>query len=219
MNVKNCINMLRNHYLTRHLAAMALVVIVLCIVAGYGLDLYTFHGENIPVPNLQGMAYENAAKQLKELNLIIQVNDSGYNKQQPANTILAQTPDNGTCVKRGHIIYVTVNSPSSPTFTIPDIIDNSSVREAEARLTAMGFKLTQAQLVDGEKDWVYGIVCRGRQISNGDRISVDYPLTLMVGQGTQDDMNELGIVDDGNGEAMTGGIDDFEEVQGPPANH
>ena len=60
---------------------------------------------------------------------------------------------------------MTVNSPSSPTFAIPDIVDNSSVREAEAKLTAMGFRLLPAQQVEGEKDWVYGIICRGRRVS------------------------------------------------------
>jgi hypothetical protein len=82
---------------------------------------------------------------------------------------------------------VTVNSPSSPTFAIPDIVDNSSFREAEAKLMAMGFRLTEPQKVVGEKDWVYGIICRGRRVSNGDRVPIDYPLTLMIGTGTYDE--------------------------------
>ena len=118
-------------------------------------------------------------------------------------------------MKEGHVVYVTVNSPSSPTFAIPDIVDNSSVREAEARLMAMGFQLTPTQLVDGEKDWVYGILCRGRRVSNGDRIPIDYPLTLMVGKGTIDDSEDIEYIDpaypDGIGE-----VDEFEEVKEPP---
>ena len=37
--------------------------------------------------------------------------------------------------------------------------------------------------VDGEKDWVYGIISRGRRVGTGDRISTESPLTLMVGSG------------------------------------
>ena len=117
-------------------------------------------------------------------------------------------------MKKGHIIYVTVNSPSSPSFALPDLVDNSSFREAEARLTAMGFRLNPPQLVDGEKDWVYGILCRGRRVSNGDRVSIENPLTLMVGKGTIEDLDDIDMV--GAEEMDAGGeTDDFEEVKEP----
>ena len=202
------------NYIVRHLMAMVLVVILLCIGIGFGLDAYTHHGEGIVVPDLKGMTYEKAYALLDEKGLAIVVNDSGYNKQLPANSVLAQTPAFGQKVKQGHIIYVTVNSPHSPTFAIPDIVDNSSLREAEARLMAMGFRLTAPQLIDGEKDWVYGILCQGRRISNGDRIPIDYPLTLMVGKGTFDDADSILYVEP-VGESE---VDEFEEVKEPSVN-
>ena len=76
-----------------------------------------------------------------------------------------------------------VNSASSPTVVIPDIIDNSSLREAEAKLTAMGFKMLPPKRIEGEKDWVYGIISRGRRVGTGDRVSTDAPLMLIVGMG------------------------------------
>jgi beta-lactam-binding protein with PASTA domain len=218
MGIKDFFVKLRSHYLTCHLLAMALTVLLLCLIVGFGLDLYTHHGESITVPDLKGMSYDKAYDKLEAIGLVIQVSDSGYNKSLPANSILAQTPDMGMHVKEGHIIYVTVNSPSSPTFAIPDVVDNSSLREAEARLSALGFRLTAPQQVEGEKDWVYGIVCRGRRVSNGDRISIDYPLTLLVGKGTTDEIDEMDFAD----EYMTtqeGDVDEFVEVTGPPAAH
>ena len=210
----NFLRKLFSNYIVRHLMAMVLVVILLCIGIGFGLDAYTHHGEGIVVPDLKGMTYEKAYALLDEKGLAIVVNDSGYNKQLPANSILAQTPAFGQKVKQGHIIYVTVNSPHSPTFAIPDIVDNSSLREAEARLMAMGFRLTAPQLIDGEKDWVYGILCQGRRISNGDRIPIDYPLTLMVGKGTFDDADSILYVEP-VGESE---VDEFEEVKEPSVN-
>lgn len=210
----NFLRKLFGNYIVRHLMAMVLVVILLCIGIGFGLDAYTHHGEGIVVPDLKGMTYEKAYALLDEKGLAIVVNDSGYNKQLPANSVLAQTPAFGQKVKQGHIIYVTVNSPHSPTFAIPDIVDNSSLREAEARLMAMGFRLTAPQLIDGEKDWVYGILCQGRRISNGDRIPIDYPLTLMVGKGTFDDADSILYVEP-VGESE---VDEFEEVKEPSAN-
>ena len=200
--------MFRN-YIVRHLMAMALVVILLCVGVGIGLDYYTHHCEGIVVPDLKGMGYDKACRLLAERGLDIVVSDSGYSKLLPAHSVLAQTPAFGQKVKQGRIVYVTINSPHSPTFAVPDIVDNSSVREAEARLQAMGFRLTEPLLVDGEKDWVYGILCRGRRISNGDRITMDYPLTLMVGKGTFDDADSILFVEP----ARESEVDEFVEIR------
>lgn len=224
MKVKEFFSKIKRHYVLINLLAMAMVIVLLCVGVKYALAIYTHHGEGIEVPDLKGMTYLKARLLLEEDNLNIVVSDSGYVKTMPADCILAQTPGFGTKVKSGHTIYVTVNSPSSPTFAIPDVVDNSSFREAEAKLMAMGFQLTEPQKVVGEKDWVYGIICRGRRVSNGDRIPIDYPLTLMVGTGTYDeddveldnyvdptyDANPTDGMDDVSGE-----IDEFEEVTAP----
>lgn len=227
MNVKEIWNKIASHYVLLNLFAMAVVVILLCVAVKFGLDLYTHHGEGIAVPELKGMSYHKARLLLEEEGLNIIVSDSGYQKTMPADCILAQTPGAGTKVKAGHAIYVTVNSPSSPTFAIPDIVDNSSYREAEAKLMAMGFRLTEPQKVVGEKDWVYGIICRGRRVSNGDRVPIDYPLTLMIGTGSYDEEDSVlyDYVDptyeadpmEGMNEKQqtTGEVDEFVEVTAP----
>ena len=216
MESKEFFGKFKSKYLWGNLMAMALTVVLLCVGVKYGLDIYTHHGEGVPVPNLTGMTFENAANLLDRNGLRIVVSDSGYNKRLPADCILAQSPGEGTSVKKGHTIYVTVNSPSSPTVTIPDIIDNSSVREATAKLTALGFKLLDPKVVTGEKDWVYGILCRGRRISAGDRVSIDLPLTLMIGNGEYEDIGPDIQYSEPNeylsGQSTT---DDFQEVTGP----
>ena len=215
MNTKEFFGKLASRYLLLNLLAMVVVIILLCVGVKYGLEFYTHHGEGIVVPKVQGMTYNKARLLVDQENLIIVVSDSGYNKTLPADCILAQTPGPGTKVKQGHIIYVTVNSPQSPSFTIPDIVDNSSVREAEAKLMAMGFRLLPPQTVPGEKDWVYGIVCRGRRVSNGDRIPIDYPLTLLVGGGGLGESDEYEYVDQSYTPVEDTQVDEFEEVPEP----
>ena len=217
MNAKEFFKKVCSRFLLLNLLAMAIVVLLLCLGVGYGLDLYTHHGEGIEVPELIGMRFQKAYLLLQEKGLDLVVSDSGYNKAFPADCILAQMPGHGQKVKEGHVVYVTVNSPSSPTFAIPDIVDNSSLREAEAKLTAMGFRLSPPQRITGEKDWVYGILCRGRRISNGDRVPIDYPLTLMVGSGAYDDADSIDYVDSNYSiDVIEGGVDDFEEVTEAP---
>lgn len=212
MSVKDFFVKTGGLFLWGNLLAMLLVVVLLSVGVWYGLELYTHHGEGIVVPNIKGKSFQVAYRQLQDAGLVIQVSDSGYNKKLAADCILAQSPGFGTKVKEGHTIYVTVNSPSSPTFVIPDIVDNCSVREAEARLTAMGFRLLPSLLVVGEKDWVYGIQCRGRRVSNGDRIPIDYPLTLMVGSGSYDDTDNFEYIESSYAVPSEGEVDEFVEV-------
>ena len=214
MNIKESLRKVFDRFVVINLSAMLAVVILLCIGVAFGLDLYTHHGENIAVPNLKGVDVDKAERQLYLLGLDMVVNDSGYNKQMAADCILLQTPGPGQRVKKGHIIYVTVNSPSSPSFAIPDIIDNCSVREAEARLTAMGFRLNPHKMVDGEKDWVYGIQFRGRNLVAGDGVPRESELTLVIGNGMAgEDMEEPNQDDEGLGDDFVDDVDDFLEVE------
>ena len=64
----------------------------------------------------------------------------------------------------GRTIYLTVTTSKVPLVKLPDLIDNSSLRQAEAKLKAMGFKLTEPEYVSGEQDWIYGIKYRGRSL-------------------------------------------------------
>ncbi len=212
MKAKDFFSKFTSLFLWGNLLAMVLVVLVLGLAVKYGLDVYTRHGEGVKVPKLEGMLYANAASLLEGDGLRIMVSDSGYNKKLAANCILAQSPGPGMFVKEGHVVYVTVNSPSSPTFAIPDVVDNSSFREAEAKLMALGFKLLPPQYVSGEKDWVYGILCRGRRVSTGDYVSIETPLTLLVGSGQYDSDEDIYIEPEYRMMLPDGDKDEFEEV-------
>lgn len=212
MKTKEFFGKFCSKFLIGNLLAMLLVVIALMFGVKYGLDCYTHHGEGIKVPKLEGMLYSEAYNMIMAEDLNIVVSDSGYNKRLPANCILSQNPGPGTMVKAGHTVYVSVNSPSSPSFAIPDVVDNSSYREAEAKLMALGFKLLPPQMVEGEKDWVYGILCKGRRVSAGDHVSIDSPLTLMIGSGQYDVGEEIDYIEPEYQLMQNGDVDEFEEL-------
>jgi beta-lactam-binding protein with PASTA domain len=212
MKAKEFFSKFASLFLWGNLLAMALVVLVLGLAVKYGLDAYTHHGEGVRVPKLEGMLYANARSLIESDGLRIMVSDSGYNKRFAANSVLAQSPNAGSFVKEGHVVYVTVNSPSSPTFAIPDVVDNSSFREAEAKLTALGFKLLPPQYVSGEKDWVYGILCRGRRVSTGDYVSIESPLTLLIGSGTYELDEEIDDIEPEYKMMQSGQTDELEEA-------
>lgn len=182
-------------YLWLNLLGMAVVVVVLALGVKYGLDLYTHHGEALIVPNVKHKACKDAERILDDLGLVMEVSDTGYVKSLPPDCILEQSVMPGERVKSGRIVYVTINAPTTPTITLPDVIDNSSLREAMAKLSAIGFKLGMPEFVPGERDWVYGITVKGRHVATGDKISIEDELIIQVGNGQRDMSDSVDYID------------------------
>lgn len=183
MTIKEFFGKLTSKILWVNFLAMFLVVVAIAVSVWIGLERYTLHGIEATVPNVKGMRAADAQRKLQAQGLAAIVADSSYNKTLPPGTVLEQMPACESHVKPGREIYLTVNTASTPTIPLPDIADNSSLREAEARLKALGLKLTPPEYVDGEREWVYGVKYRGRNIFGGDRIPIDAELTLQVGSG------------------------------------
>lgn len=215
MKAKEFFGKFCSKFLIWNLIAMILVVFALLVGVNYGLDWYTHHGEVIRVPNVEGMRITKARELLEENGLIVVVTDSGYNKRLPADCVLTQSPGAGLTVKGGHTIYVTINSSNSPSVAIPDVVDNCSYREAEAKLISLGFKVQSPQYVSGEKDWVYGVLCNGRRVSAGERVSIEQPLILQIGSGQYGADEELNVIGSEEQMPQSGGddVDEFVEVK------
>ena len=209
MNVKEFFGKLFSRYLLFHLLAMFLVVVALCFGVMWGLNVYTHHGEGIELPDLTGMDFDKAERILAEKGLLIIASDTSYNKTMPSDCVLTQVPNAGTKVKEGRTIFVTVNSSSQPLVKIPDLIDNSSYREAQARLTALGFKMLEPHRIDGERDWVYGIRYQGRELASGDKVPCESELMLVIGNGTAESDEEENMMLDA---PEADEVDEFEEI-------
>ena len=184
----------KSWYLWGNLLAMAIVVVLMIVGVAYGLDRYTHHGESIAVPDVKYKSVGDARQLLSELGLESTVSDTGYVKSRPADCVLEVSPQVGSHVKSGHLIRLIVNASKSPTLTLPDLIDNCSLREAMARLQAMGFKVGLPEYVSGERDWVYGIKAGNKNLEAGDRVSVDSRLTVVVGNGLPDENDSINYV-------------------------
>ena len=214
MTVSEFIGKFKSGYLWGNLAAMVAVVVLLAFGFKAAIGFNTHHGESIAVPKLIHKNSADAEHILNELGLTMEVTDTGYVKTLPPGCILEQSPAPGECVKSGHVIAVTVNAASSPTITLPDVIDNCSLREAMAKLTAMGFKLGQPEFIAGEKDWVYGILVKGRHVTSCDKIPVDDVLIIQAGNGMRSADDSVNYVDPVFQQEEEGDVDGFEEVTG-----
>ena len=193
MTIKEFFSFKTNKFFWLNIVAMIVVVVVMIFGVLKWMDVYTHHGETVVVPDVKGMTTEEAAKMFRNRGLVAVISDTKYVKDKAAGIILELKP--GACekVKEGRTVYLTVNTLDVPLRVIPDVADNSSLRQAQAKLLSAGFKLNEVQLVNGEKDWVYGVKYQGRQLTAGEKIPMGASLTLMVGDGAGDTVEEDSI--------------------------
>lgn len=189
-----------------NLLGMALLIGLIAFGVWRGLEIYTRHGETVSVPDVKRMPLNDAVYTLNRHGLQAEVVDSGYNRNQNPGTILEQNKPAGAVVKPGRTIYLTIATRKSPTRVLPNISDNCSLREAEAKLKAVGFKLAPCEYIDGEADWVYRVKSGGRVVENGQRVDQDVPIVLIVGRGYDRDkeLDESSLDADGmTGQTLT----------------
>ncbi len=147
------------------------------------------------VPDVTGLNVNQATEMLNKHELEVVVSDSNYVKDKTPGTILDLNPAAGQKVKKGRTIYLTINTNKVPLFSVPDVADNSSVRQAQGRILASGFKLTENELISGEKDWVYGVIYNGRELQPGDKVPAGATLTLIVGDGHKPIISDSDSID------------------------
>lgn len=195
MTIKDFFSLRRNKYFWLNILAMIAVLVAVVLGTMNWVDGYTHHGEAVIVPDVKGLAAGEAGKAFTSKGLVAVIADSTYIKEKPAGCVLDYRPSAGQKVKRGRVIYLTINSLTVPLLTVPDVADNSSLRQAEARLLASGFKLDSLQYIPGEKDWVYGVKYNERELLIGDKVPTEHALTLVVGDGGELDLesDSLGV--------------------------
>ena len=167
---------------------MMIVVFFGAIFGLFGLlGEFTHNGEKIEVPSVIGSSVEIAERTLENSKLRVVISDSMFNAKLPAGAVIEQTPRAGNFVKSGRRVYLIINMRGEPMVKFPDIINNSSLREAEAQLTFLNFSLTPPERVYGQpRDFVVGVRQGLRNLHAGEMVSRERALTIVVGAGELD---------------------------------
>lgn len=187
MTIKEFFSFKRNKFFWWNIIGMFAFVILMIFIILKGLDIYTHHGEGVRVPNVKGMGVNEATLMLRNNDLVAEVSDSTYMEDKPAGTVLEVNPEPEQLVKKGRVIRLTINSLSVPLMAIPDVVENSSLREAQVKITASGFKIDSVQYIQGEKDWVYGVKYRGHTLMIGEKVPMGSSLVLVAGDGKDEE--------------------------------
>lgn len=117
-----------------------LVFFALLTLAFLGLDLFTRHGSEFPIPDLTQYTLEEAKPLVKEHHLRIMVTDSSFNLGHLPGQIESQTPTPGSMVKQGRSVFLTINASTPPMVEVP-FPEISSFQQRLIALDRAGFDI------------------------------------------------------------------------------
>ena len=153
-----------------------MIVVIIALLWGLGawLDSYTRHDERIDVPDLSGVESEEAATFLDHLGLKALVIDSVYVDARPG-AVIEQLPVAGLPVKKGRIIYLTINAYKTRMVRMVNVLEWSS-RQAQTRLNELGFKVEIQHVASEFDDLVISVSTGDEDVVPGK----DYPFRTKV---------------------------------------
>ncbi len=159
-----------------------ITVLALLLIIFYSLNFYTRHGEGLPVPELKGLAVENAIEVLESKGFRYQI-DSVYLMDKEPGMVVEQDPDANTNVKINRTIYLTIITRLAPDVNFPDI-DGKTFLEARSILSNYGLKLGDtAYISDVARDVVLSVAFKGSSLSTNQPIPKGSKVNLVLGDG------------------------------------
>ena len=159
-------------------------IVVLCFIMLKWLNVSTNHGEFETVPDLTGKSISVAKIELKENNLVMQIQDSAnFNPDYPKFSVIEQEPPSGAKVKEDRKIYITLNPSGYRKILVPDLKEKT-FRQAKPTLEALGFKVGKITYQNNiGKDLVLKMTHKGKTINEGDELAKTSVIDLVLGNG------------------------------------
>lgn len=166
------------------LAIVALAV--LCFLILKWLNTSTNHGDFETVPDLTGKSLNVAEIELKENNLVMQIQDSAnFNPDYPKFSVIEQDPVGGSKVKEDRKIYLTLNPSGYRKVEVIDLKERT-FRQAKPTLEALGFEVGKITYEDNiAKDLVLRMTYKGKTIQAGDKLPKTSKIDLVLGNGNR----------------------------------
>ncbi|MFO7999963.1 MAG: PASTA domain-containing protein [Marinilabilia sp.] len=172
-----------NKTIAKHLGIIVLSGIFIIFLIFFGLDLYTRHGQAFEVPDFTGLTEEQFGDIMEEHELRYSIIDSVYVEDEPPGTVLEQTPQPGSLVKKNRNIFFTINSWEPEKVQMPDVTDYS-IRNARVMLESFGLEVGKLAYVPSEyTNLVLGQHYKGKAIEPGTSLERGSTIDLIVGQG------------------------------------
>ena len=164
----------------KNLGLMAIVFLVILIIAFVLLNLYTRHGAEYIMPEIEG-TYINDVKDVEGMeHFEVVVIDSLFTPGEKAGKIVSQDPQAGSKIKKGRKVYVVITSSTGEPIPMPNCKD-LSVRSAVDQLTNAGLRVGKFIFNVGDfNNVVVGQRHNGQPINEGEQIKRGEEIDLVV---------------------------------------
>lgn len=133
----NFLDRLKSRPYLYHLAMIAITIVGVLLAAHIAMRIGTRHGTHRSVPDFTGLGLDEARHLAQRSHLRLQVNDSLYVPAYDGGVVLDQLPHEGTQVKGGRTVYVTINSYAQRKVEVP-YVAGRSLRQAKNMLEIAG---------------------------------------------------------------------------------
>lgn len=161
---------------------LIIIAITLLLLTGLSmwLDSYTRHSERVEVPSLVGILADDAARYLEQAGLKSMVIDSVYADARPGS-VIEQMPAAGLPVKKGRIVYLTINALGVRMVKMLEVREGGS-RQALSTLRSLGFKVDSVKQVASDMDdLVLSVSTDGVEMEPGREYPVGTRVVVRVG--------------------------------------
>lgn len=194
----------KNGWLTPFRRALLINLGLIALAAGavvwlalVWLDVWTDHGHYEVVPQVKGLPYDLAVGQLESEGFTAEIADSIFDGKTRPGTVVEQNPKQGTKVKEGRVVYLTITAFETKKVTLPMLTDVSE-RQARSILAGLGIRNIRTVTVPGEyRDLVMSAKRDGVPLTAGSRVPVTATITLEVAQGipeeTEDSITDFNL--------------------------
>jgi len=168
------------------LSLIGAFVIVAALIFGslQFLNIYTRHGDEIPVPDLRKMKAEKAIDLVASNDFeIIIIDTVDFDPKYPPLTISSQDPKADAAVKEGRKIYVKINAAGYSSVRLPNL-DGRTLRHSISILESLGLVKGETKYEpDFAKDVVLRIEQDGRILRAGDKVLKNSKIDFVLGDG------------------------------------
>ncbi len=175
-----------DHWFVKNL----LIAIVLFLVAFGAMNLLlgvvTQHNKELEVPDFTNMSVSEASALAQASGMRIDVVDSVYVRRMGRGLVCRQNPKEGSHVKKGRRILLTINSVVPKKVQMPNLV-GCSMRQAKAELASRGLLLGKLEYVDDmATNNVIQQLYRGSAVRPGRHIVSGASIDLVVGLNRDD---------------------------------
>ena len=181
--ISNYWKRLKSYPYLYHLVLIAGAVALLLLAAHFAMQIGTRHGQHRTVPDFTGLALDDAGRLARRNNLELRVNDSLFVPAYDGGVVLDQLPHEGTQVKGGRTVYVTINSFAQKRVEVP-YVAGRSLRQAKNMLEIAGLEIDRLiYRPDMATNYVLEQRVDGRTVDAGTKLQIEIGsgVTLYVG--------------------------------------